>query len=99
MKVKINRNASKVLKKMLETEEAQGKMVRVYVTENHVNHAHFDLKLDTPTEHDEIVKTDKDIEILLDRRESFLDGVWIQYFFLPKEEFMITNPSTGFHQH
>lgn len=99
MKVKMNRNAAKVLTRMLSTEEAEGKMVRVFVTENHGNHAHFDLKLDTQTEHDEVVKSDKDIEILLDSRESFLDDIWIQYFFLPKEEFLITNPSTGYHQH
>lgn len=99
MKVKMNRNAAKVLTRMLNTEEAEGKMVRVYVTENHGNHAHFALKLDTPTEHDEIVKSDKDIDVLLDSREAFLDDIWIQYFFLPKEEFLITNPSSGYHQH
>jgi Fe-S cluster assembly iron-binding protein IscA len=49
MKCKINRNAAKVLKGMLSSEGAEGKMIRVYVTENHGNHAHYDLKLDTPT--------------------------------------------------
>lgn len=99
MKCKINRNAAKVLKKMLEGEEAEGKMVRVYVTQLHGDHAHYGIKLDTPTEHDEIVKTDKDIDVLLDTRDEFLDGVWIQYFYVPKEEMVITNSSKGSHRH
>jgi Fe-S cluster assembly iron-binding protein IscA len=99
MKCKINRNAAKVLKQMLSSEEAEGKMIRVYVTLHHGDHAHYDIKLDTPTEHDEIVKTDKDIDILLDKREEFLDGVWIQYFYVPEEGFVITNPSKERHLH
>lgn len=99
MKCKINRNAAKVLKKMLSSEEAEGKMIRVFVTEKHGDHAHYDIRLDTPTEHDEVVKTDKDIDILLDKREDFLDGVWIQYFYVPREEFVITNSSKGSHHH
>lgn len=98
MKVKINRNAAKVLKRMLETAE-EGQYIRVFVTEHHGNHAHYDIKLDTPAEHDEIVSTDKDIDILLDAREDFLDGVWIQYFFVPKEEFVIYNPLKEKHHH
>jgi Fe-S cluster assembly iron-binding protein IscA len=99
MKCKINRNAAKVLKKMLSSEEAEGKMVRVFITDHHGNHAHYDVKLDTPTEHDEIVKTDKGIDVLLDKREDFLDGVWIQYFYLPQEGFVISNPSKEQHHH
>jgi iron-sulfur cluster insertion protein len=99
MKCKINRNAAKVLKNMLNSEEAIGKRIRVFVTQQHGDHAHYDLKLDTPTENDEIVKTDKDIDILLDKRDGFLDGVWIQYFYVPREEFVITNPSKGSHTH
>jgi len=99
MKCKINRNAAKVLKKMLESEEAEGKMVRVYVTQLHGDHAHYGIKLDTPTEHDEIVKTDKDIDVLLDTRDEFLDGVWIQYFYVPSEEMVITNSAKGSHRH
>lgn len=96
MKCKINRNAAKELRKMLATEEAEGKMIRVFVTEIHGNHAHYDLRLDTPTEHDEIVKTDKDIDILLDSREDFLDGVWIQYFYVGDNPgFTIVNNSKG----
>jgi len=99
MKCKINRNAAKALKKMLSSTEAEGKMIRVVISHMHGDHAHYDLQLDTPTEHDEIVKTDKDIDILLDSREEFLDGVWIQYFYVPKEEFVITNPSKGYVRH
>jgi iron-sulfur cluster insertion protein len=99
MKCKINRHASKVLKEMMASEEGAGKLIRVYVTHMHGDHAHYDWRFDTPTEHDEIVKTDKDIDILLDTREKYLDGVWIQYFYVPKEEFVITNPILDRLQH
>lgn len=99
MNCKINRNAAKVLNKMLSTEEANGKAIRVFITHMHGDHAHYDLKLDTPTEHDEIVKTDKGIDIILDKREEFLDGVWIKYFYVPQEGFEITNPSKESHGH
>ncbi|QDP41037.1 iron-sulfur cluster assembly accessory protein [Radiobacillus deserti] len=97
MKCKINRNAAKVLKEWLASDGVEGKMVRVYVTEHHGNHAHYDIMLDEPTEHDEIVHTDKDIDVLLDKREEFLDGVWVQYFYVPEEGFVITNTSKGHH--
>ncbi|WP_112182011.1 MULTISPECIES: iron-sulfur cluster assembly accessory protein [Paraliobacillus] len=99
MQCKMNRNAAKILRGWLESDGAEGKMVRVYVTEMHGNHAHYDVMLDTPTEHDEIVKTDKDIDVLLDAREDFLDGVWIQYFFVPQEGFAISNSSKGLPPH
>ena len=99
MKCKINRNAAKELKKMLQTEEADGKMIRVYVTHLHGDHAHYGIKLDTPAEDDEIVKTDKDIDIVLDKRDDFLDGIWIQYFYVNDEGFVITNSSKGSHRH
>ncbi|WP_223587822.1 iron-sulfur cluster assembly accessory protein [Neobacillus bataviensis] len=99
MKVKINRIAAKALKKMMDVEEAEGKMFRVYVTSIHGDHAHYDLMLDTPTENDEVVKTDKDIDFILDKNDEYLDGVWIQYFQVPKEEWVITNPSKGSHHH
>jgi iron-sulfur cluster insertion protein len=93
MKCKINRNAAKELRRMMENEEAEGKMFRVYVTHMHGDHAHYDLMLDTPTENDEVVKTDKDIDIILEKGKDYLDGVWIQYFYVPQEEWVITNPS------
>ncbi len=99
MKVKINRIAAKALKKMLEQEEAKGKMLRVYVTSIHGDHAHYDLMLDTPTENDEVVHSEKGIDFILEKRNDFLDGVWIQYFQVPKEEWLITNPSKGSHHH
>lgn len=100
MKVKINRNAAKALKRMLEQEEAQGKLFRVYVTNIHGDHAHYDLMLDSPTEKDEVVKTDKDIDIILEKNDEYLDGVWIQYFQVPQEEWVITNPERdGHHDH
>lgn len=97
MKCKINRNAAKVLKKMLDSEEGQGKMIRVVVTHVHGDHAHYDIELDAPTENDEIVKTDKDIDIILEKDNEYLDGVWIQYFYVPQEEMFITNPTFGHH--
>jgi Fe-S cluster assembly iron-binding protein IscA len=97
MQCKINRNAAKVLKKRLETEEAQGKMIRVVVTHVHGDHAHYDIELDTPTENDEVVKTDKDIDVILEKDNEYLDGVWIQYFHFPQEEMFITNPKYGHH--
>jgi len=99
MKVKLNRNAAKALKKMMEQEDAQGKLFRVYVTSIHRDHAHYDLMLDTPTENDEVVKTDKEIDLILDKNDEYLDGVWIQFFHLPKEDWLITNPSKGGHHH
>ncbi|SET02231.1 iron-sulfur cluster insertion protein [Oceanobacillus limi] len=97
MKCKINRNAAKVLKKMLDSEEAEGKMIRVYVTHIHGDHAHYDIELDTPTEQDEVVHTDKDIDIILEKGNEYLDGIWIQYFYVPQEEMVITNPKMGHH--
>ncbi|MGD6815962.1 iron-sulfur cluster assembly accessory protein [Metabacillus sp. 84] len=99
MECKINRNAAKKLKQMLESEEGQGKMIRVFITEMHGDHAHYDVRLDTPAEHDEIVHTDKGIDILMDSREEFLDGVWIQFFFVPQERFEIINKRKGWHNH
>ncbi|NRG47602.1 iron-sulfur cluster assembly accessory protein, partial [Bacillus sp. CRN 9] len=43
MKCKMNRNAAKVLHKMLESEEGEGKMVRVFITHMHGDHAHYDV--------------------------------------------------------
>ena len=97
MKCKINRNAAKILQQMLSKEETKEKKIRVFITHKHGSHAHYDLKLDVPTEHDEVVSTDKGIDILLDGREELLDGVWIQYFYVPHEGFLISNPSKGNH--
>lgn len=99
MKCKINRNAAKELKKILDREADSGKAFRVYITHMHGDHAHYDLMLDTPTEKDEVVKTDKGIDIILEKNQEYLDGVWIQFFYFPKEEWVITNPSKEVHSH
>jgi iron-sulfur cluster insertion protein len=99
MQCKINKNAAKVIKKELESGEGKDKMVRVYVTEAHGDHVHYGITFDTPKENDEIVKTDKDIDVLLEAGNEWLDGVWIQYFYLPNEGFVITNPKKGNHHH
>ena len=99
MKCKISRNAAKIMKDMLASEEARGQMLRVIVTEKHGNHAHYALTFGTPTEHDEIVHTDKGVDVLLDTREEFLDGVWIKFFYVPEEGFEIVNPSKGHPNH
>jgi Fe-S cluster assembly iron-binding protein IscA len=99
MKVKVNRNAAKAVKKMMEQEEAQGKLFRVYVTSIHGDHAHYDLMLDTPTENDVVVTSDKEIDFILDKNDENLDSVWIQLFHVPKEEWLITNPTKEGHHH
>lgn len=95
MKCKISRNAAKVLLAELNKPEHEGKMLRVYVTHLHGDHAHYGLAIDTPSESDVVVSTDKGIDVILDRNEPFLDGVRIDYFYLPQEGFSITNPSRG----
>lgn len=99
MKVKINRHAAKVMQQMLANAD-EGEKLRVYITEHHGNHAHYDLKLDKQTEYDEVVQTDKEIDVLLDTREAdFLDGVWVQYFYVPQPGFVIYNPAKEHHHH
>jgi Fe-S cluster assembly iron-binding protein IscA len=95
MNVKISRSAAKVLLAELNKEENEGLKVRVQVSHRHGDHAHYALGLDDPKENDVIVKTDKGIEVLLDKDEPLLDGIRIDYFYLPEEGFMITNPSKG----
>lgn len=95
MKVKVNRNAAKVMKEMLTNEDAQGDMLRVIVSERHGSHVHYALTYSKPTPYDEIVHTDKDVDVLLDTREDMLDGIWIQFFYVPEPGFEITNPSKG----
>ena len=97
MKCKITRNAAKMIAKSLA--EGEGRKVRVYVTHAHGDHAHYELELDDPKETDEIVMTDKGIEVLLDKNDPWLDGVKIDYLYFPQEGFVITNPSRGNHGH
>lgn len=95
MKCKITRNAAKVIKRELDKEENKGKKLRVLVTHEHGDHAHYGLDLDTPKENDVVVSTDKEIDVILDSRQAFLDGVKIDYLYSPEEGFVITNPSQG----
>ncbi|MBP1989294.1 iron-sulfur cluster assembly accessory protein [Paenibacillus eucommiae] len=97
MNVKISRSAAKVLLSELQNEENQNLMVRIQVTHKHGDHAHYSLGLDDKSDNDVVVSTDKGIDVLLDKDEPLLDGIRIDYFYLPKEGFMITNPSKGNH--
>lgn len=95
MNCKITRSAAKVLLKELESEENKDMKLRVIITHAHGDHAHYGLELDMPTDNDELVMTDKEIEVLLAKDQPLLDGVKIDYLFLPEEGFVITNPSKG----
>ena len=97
MKCKITRSAAKVLLKELESEENKELKLRVYVTHAHGDHAHYGLALDTPGEDDVVVSTDKGIDVILQKDDPFLDGVKIDYLYVPEEGFVITNPSKGNH--
>ncbi|MDF2669459.1 MAG: heme biosynthesis protein HemY [Paenibacillus sp.] len=95
MECKITRSAAKVLLKELALDENQGLKVRVKVEFTHAGLVQYALGLDDVDENDEIVMTDKGIEVLLERTENVLDGVKIDYLYMPNEGFFITNPSKG----
>lgn len=97
MKCKISRNAAKVLLQELNKPENEGKKLRVFVTHAHGDHAHYGMTLDVAKETDVVVSTDKGIDVLLAKDEPFLDGIRIDYFYVPQEGFAITNPSQGNH--
>ncbi|MFD0713925.1 iron-sulfur cluster assembly accessory protein [Paenibacillus sp. GCM10027626] len=97
MKCKISRNAAKVLKAEMDKPENEGKMLRVYITHSHGDHAHYGMKPDTATDRDIVVETDKDIKVILEKDQELLDGVRIDYFYVPQEGFAISNPSKGNH--
>ncbi|MEK3883594.1 iron-sulfur cluster assembly accessory protein [Paenibacillus sp. PL2-23] len=97
MKCKISRNAAKMIKLELDKPENEGKLLRVYVTHAHGDHAHYGMGVDTPTEKDVVVSTDKEIDVILEKDNEFLDGVRIDYFYVPEEGFAVTNPSKGNH--
>jgi iron-sulfur cluster insertion protein len=95
MNCKITRNAAKVIQKELEKEENKDLKLRVLITHSHGDHAHYGLDMDKLTDKDELVVTDKDIEVIMVKDEPLLDGVKIDYLYFPKEGFVITNPSKG----
>ncbi|GED29142.1 MULTISPECIES: HesB/IscA family protein [Brevibacillus] len=95
MKVKITRNAAKQLKTIIDQEEDKDLKLRVYITHAHGDHAHYGLALDKPTEEDEVIETDKEIDVIVKKDEPLLDGIILDYLYLPQEGFVITNPSKG----
>lgn len=97
MQCKITRNAAKIIQQELDKEENKSLKLRVIVTHSHGDHAHYGLDLDEPTDNDEVVTTDKGIDVLLAKNEPMLDGVKIDYLYMPEEGFVITNPAKGNH--
>lgn len=97
MNCKISKNAAKKIQEELDKEENSELKLRIFISHSHGDHAHYGMDLDTPKETDEIVVTDKGIEVLLDKNEPLLDGIRIDYFYVPQEGFAITNPSKGNH--
>jgi Fe-S cluster assembly iron-binding protein IscA len=98
MNCKITRNAAKILQLELDKPENADLKLRVYITHSHGDHAHYGMDMTKATEADEIVQTDKGIDVLLPKASNdLLDGVKIDYLYFPKEGFVITNPSKGNH--
>ncbi|MFF0826042.1 HesB/IscA family protein [Brevibacillus sp. NPDC003359] len=95
MKLKITRNAAKQLAPIIEQEEDKELKLRVYITHSHGDHAHYGLALDKPTDEDVVISTDKEIDVIVKKDDPLLDGIIIDYLFLPQEGFVITNPSKG----
>ena len=94
---KITRNAAKVLQEELNNPENEGKLLRIFVTHSHGDHAHYGMKMDEPGANDEVVETDKGISVILEKGIELLDGVRVDYFYVPKEGFAISNPTKGNH--
>lgn len=97
MSVKITRNAAKVIKKELDIEENKGLALKVFITHAHGDHAHYGLDLVKPSDKDNVISTDKEIDVIIDPNEPLLQGVKIDYLYFPEEGFVITNPSKGNH--
>jgi Fe-S cluster assembly iron-binding protein IscA len=92
MNVKITRNAAKKMKEILEQEADKELKFRVYVTEIHGDHAHYELTLDKPGENDVVISTDKGVDIIVEKDEPLLDGVKINYVYIPEEQWDIYHP-------
>jgi Fe-S cluster assembly iron-binding protein IscA len=95
MNCKITRNAAKVIQKELDKAENKDLKLRVIISHSHGDHAHYGMDMDKLTEHDELVATDKGIEVIMAKDQPLLDGVKIDYLYFPQEGFVITNPSKG----
>ncbi|WP_411349581.1 HesB/IscA family protein [Paenibacillus sp. WLX2291] len=99
MKVKITRNAAKVIKQEMDKPENAGLKLRVFVTHSHGDHVHYGMDLAEPQSNEEVVSTDKEIDVAVDPNEAWLDGVKVDYLYTGEEGFVITNPSKGDHGH
>ncbi|OMF21327.1 heme biosynthesis protein HemY [Paenibacillus sp. FSL H8-0548] len=97
MNCKISKNAAKVIQLELDKPENEGKKLRIFVTHSHGDHAHYGMGIDEPTEKDVVVTTDKGIDVILEKDNEFLDGVRLDYFYVPEEGFAVTNPTKGNH--
>ncbi len=97
MKCKITRNAAKKIAEVLAEETDKDLKLRAYVTHKHGSHAHYGLTLDKPTDKDVVVSTDKEIDVILQADEDMLDGLVIDYLYIPNEGFVLTNPAKGNH--
>lgn len=97
MKCKITRNAAKKIAEVLAEETDKDLKLRVYITHSHGDHAHYGMALDKPTEDDVVVSTDKEIDVILKKGDDLLDGVVVDYLYMPEEGFVITNPAKGNH--
>lgn len=97
MKCKITRNAAKKIAEVLAEETDKELKLRVYITHSHGDHAHYGMALDKPTDDDVVVSTDKEIDVILKNGEELLDGVVVDYLYMPEEGFVITNPTKGNH--
>jgi Fe-S cluster assembly iron-binding protein IscA len=97
MNCKITRNAAKMLSKELEQEQDKELKIRVLIAHKHGDHAHYAIDLDKPTDKDEVVATDKGIDVVLAKDEPLLDGIKIDYLYFPQEGYEVTNPSKGNH--
>lgn len=97
MKCKITRNAANVLRRELDKPENADQKLRVFITHSHGDHAHYGMDLGVQTDKEELVSTDKGIDVLLAKGEELLDGVKVDYLYFPQEGFVITNPTKGNH--
>lgn len=97
MNCKISKNAAKMLQVELDKPENEGKLLRIYITHSHGDHAHYGMSIDEPSDKDVVVSTDKGIDVILEKDNELLDGVRVDYFYVPEEGFAVTNPTKGNH--
>ena len=98
MKCKVTPTAKMQVMAMLKQETDKNLKLRVYVTESHGDHAHYGIGLDYQRANDVINAATPGVEVLLERNNSFLDGIVVDYD-RAQNSFFITNPSKGHHHH